>query len=71
MLQDGYQPEGVYLHGIVPGGGNSLFQSLHVLADRSESVTSVRVSQKMREELVDEMLNHPERYHIKSDRSSR
>ena len=71
VLQDGYLQEGVYLHGIVPGGGNSLFESLHVVADRSESVTRVRVPQKLREELLDEMLNHPERYDIKLDRFSR
>ena len=58
-------PEGLFVYRAVPGGGDSLFDSLYALlsldASRKEKVTS---SQDLREQLVSELLKRPQRYRV-------
>lgn len=71
-LEDISLPEGCVLDGApVPGGGDSLFESLLKCLTR-KCITNVPSNPlELRQVLVDELLGHPERYNLKLDRNSR
>lgn len=70
--ESGRLSDGLVVLEKVDGGGNSLFESLHLLTQRLKLKKSVvDSSTKLREILVDDLLNRPERYKLKLDRDSR
>jgi hypothetical protein len=66
-------PKGLVIEGLpAPGGGDSLFVSLHrLLAGLGLDKGIIIDEQKLRELLVDDLLNHASQYNIQLDRDAR
>jgi hypothetical protein len=66
-------PEGLIIYGnCIPGGGDSMFVSLHRCLSRLACTKPVPgAEQELREQLVDELQNNPTKYNIKLDRTGR
>ena len=66
-------PAGLLVIKEVPGGGDSLFESLHILARNDASLAGPACvgTVELRELLVDELLRRPEQYKITLDREQR
>jgi hypothetical protein len=65
-------PEGLFLLKEVSGGGDSLFQSLHCISLNMKLKKAPSDSPlRLREMLVDELINHPHVYNMKLNRSER
>lgn len=66
-------PPNLHIDGsLVPGGGNSLFESLLRVLSRVKDHSNLPGSHaKLRELLIDELIAHPELYHLKSNREMR
>ena len=68
----GELPDGLMLDGApAPGGGDSLFLSLHRTLARCNISKLPKDHRLLRECVVDELLSNPHRYQIKLDRNSR
>ena len=62
-------PEGLFLMKEVPGGGDSLMTSLHIVgANLQGEKVLARTALELRQELVDELLKHPEQFRLKSNK---
>jgi hypothetical protein len=72
-LGDMSLPDGLIINGnCVPGGGDSMFVSLHRCLSRlARSKPVLGAEQELREQLVDELLINPTKYSIKLDRAGR
>ena len=68
---DGQLPEGVEVHQAVPGGGDSLIDSLCWLLKREFTGEVNLTNVQLRNTLVDELLKYPEVYGLNLDRLAR
>ena len=73
QVEPGKLPVGLIVVKEVPGGGDSVFESLHILASNSSNLPrpAGAGALELRELLVDELLARPEVYKISLDRDRR
>ena len=67
-------PSGLQIDGFpVPGGGNSLFQSLHIALTKAvdDNGRLPSTNFELRQQLVGELLAHPEKYNVQLNKSLR
>ena len=64
-------PEVIYVYDQMPGGGNSLFDSLSLLSERALLVKDWLSPLRLREVLVDELFRHSDWYGIKLNKQER
>ena len=67
----GKLPDGISLYGQVPGGGDSLLESLFVVLQRTIGSTAVPTHSHLRRVLVGELTQHHDLYGVKLDRLAR